>query len=66
MSKHTDTSKLTDMLIEIAVGLLLVMVVLWMAFYIWIHIWMWAVGALVVVGGVWLVSRWLRWRRDRW
>lgn len=66
MSKYTDPSSLTETLIEMAVGLLLVMVALWLAVLIWIHIWFWIVGGALVLGGVWLLVRWLRWRRSDW
>ena len=66
MSKYTDPSSLTDTLIEFAVGLLIVMVVFGIAAWIFVRIWIFVLGGLLVAAAIYIFVHWLRRRQSDW
>lgn len=66
MSRYTDPKGLMDLLLEVCVGFLTCVVALTIALYLLARIWLWLVLVALVLGGVWLLVRWLRYRRDDW
>lgn len=66
MSKYTNPSSLMDAILEAAVGLLMLMVIFWLIVWLLSRVILWVLGGALLALGIWLIVRWLRWRRERW
>ncbi len=57
---------LTGGLIELTVALALFLLVLYWAYWAWVHYWPWIVGGAIVIAAILVFVRWLQHRGGGW